>query len=165
MTSLRIVVPALNEGASLAGFLDRLLPLRGRGAEVVVADGGSTDETWAIAAHRADCVLLAPRGRAAQMNRGSRGATAEVLLFLHADTVLPDDAGAWIEHAVRRGALWGRFDVRIDSRHPLLRLAGAAMNLRSRLTGLATGDQAIFVLRDVFERAGGFPDLPLMEDV
>lgn len=165
MSSLRIVMPVLNEGASLARRLSELRPLRERGAELVVVDGGSTDATWAIACRHADRVLLAPRGRAPQMNAGARGAATDVLLFLHADTALPAEADRWVGEAIAAGAAWGRFDVRIDSREPLLRLVGGAMNLRSRLSGIATGDQAMFVRRRVFEQAGGFPEVALMEDI
>jgi rSAM/selenodomain-associated transferase 2/rSAM/selenodomain-associated transferase 1 len=163
--SLCIVVPVLNEGASLADRLAALRPLRQRGAQVVVVDGGSTDETWAIACRHADRVLLAPRGRAAQMNAGAEGARAQVLLFLHADTALPPRADEAIAAAMAAGAEWGRFDVRIDGRSWLLRIVAGAMNLRSRLTGIATGDQAIFVRRQRFEQLGGFAPIDLMEDV
>jgi rSAM/selenodomain-associated transferase 2/rSAM/selenodomain-associated transferase 1 len=162
---LRIVVPVLDEGTTLARRLQALAPLRARGAEVVVVDGGSTDATWAVAVAHADRVLLARRGRASQMNAGARGAGGDTLLFLHADTQLPDGADTRIADAIALGALWGRFDVRIDSPRAALRLVAAMMNLRSRLTGIATGDQAIFVRRDTFESVGGFAELPLMEDV
>ena len=163
--ALRIVVPVFNEGSTLATRLKALAPLRARGAELVVVDGGSTDDTWAIASALADQLLLAPRGRASQMNTGAKDATANVLLFLHADTRLPDGADLLIAHALRAGQHWGRFDVRIDGAHAALHLVARLMNLRSRLTGIATGDQAIFVRRSVFESLGGFADLPLMEDV
>ena len=163
--ALRIVVPVLNEGRTLAVRLRALEPLRKRGVELFVVDGGSTDDTWAIASSLADQVLLAPRGRASQMNAGARDATADALLFLHADTQLPDGADLLIAYALRAGQHWGRFDVRIDGAHAALRMVARLMNLRSRLTGIATGDQAIFVRRSVFESLGGFADLPLMEDV
>lgn len=163
--SLRIVVPVLDEGGTLGRRLSALRPLRERGAELVVVDGGSTDETWAVACAHADRVLLAPRGRASQMNAGAQASTADVLLFLHADTRLPELADAAIARAVAQGAEWGRFDVRIDSPHPVLRIVEDMMNRRSRLTGIATGDQAIFVKRSIFEAVGGFADIPLMEDI
>lgn len=165
MTALRIVVPVLNEGPGLGRRLAALRGLRSRGAELVVVDGGSTDESWALACGHADRVLLAPQGRAAQMNAGAEGAGDAILLFLHADTELPADADRRVRAAVAAGAGWGRFDVRIASGHPLLRVVAALMNLRSRLTGIATGDQAMFVRGDLFARIGGFPDLPLMEDI
>ena len=163
--ALRIVMPVFNEGRTVAARLRALLPLRKRGVELFVVDGGSTDDTWAIACSLADQVLLAPCGRASQMNAGARDATADALLFLHADTQLPDGADLLIAHALRAGQHWGRFDVRIDGAHAALRMVARLMNLRSRLTGIATGDQAIFVRRLVFESQGGFADLPLMEDV
>lgn len=164
LPALSIVVPALDEAAVLPAVLAALQPLRARGVELVVADGGSTDGTPALAARWADRVVAAPRGRARQMNAGAAIAGAGALLFLHADTRLPADADALVLRALQRRA-WGRFDVRIDGRSRWLPLVAALMNLRSRLTGIATGDQAIFVTRATFDRIGGFPDQPLMEDV
>ena len=158
---LSIVIPALNEAALIGATLASLAPLRSRGHEVVVADGGSEDGTRDIAAPLADRVILAPRGRARQMNAGAAAATGEALLFLHADTRLPPDADVPVSAALARHD-WGRFDVRIDGRSKLLVMIGSFMNWRSRLTGIATGDQAIFVRRDAFP---GFPDIALMEDI
>ncbi|MDE2455970.1 MAG: TIGR04283 family arsenosugar biosynthesis glycosyltransferase, partial [Burkholderiales bacterium] len=132
---------------------------------VVVVDGGSQDETPAIARDHADLVFAAPRGRASQMNAGAAACPADVLLFLHADTALPENADGLVRRATLGPFSWGRFDVRIDSPRPLLRLVAALMNLRSRWSGIATGDQALFVRHDLFLRVGGFPDLPLMEDI
>lgn len=166
---LRIVMPVLNEGTALARRLQALAPLRARGAELVVVDGGSTDATWAIACAYADQVRLAPRGRASQMNVGAQGCQADMLLFLHADTRLPDDADRLIAQALDPASScsrdWGRFDVRIDSALPMLRVVEGMMNLRSRLSGIATGDQAMFVRREAFEALGGFAPIALMEDV
>jgi rSAM/selenodomain-associated transferase 2/rSAM/selenodomain-associated transferase 1 len=165
MTRLRIVIPVLDEGEGLSATLLALAPLRARGAEVVVADGGSTDATWAIACAHADRVLAAPRGRASQMNAGAADCAADALMFLHADTRLPPDADVLVAQALAQGHAWGRFDVRIAGAHPLLRVVETLMNLRSRLTGIATGDQALFVRADAFRAAGGFAGIPLMEDV
>jgi len=159
--ALSIVVPALNEAAGIESCLAALAPLRARGHEVIVADGGSTDGTARLAAPLADRVLAAPRGRAAQMNAGAAAAAGEALLFLHADTLLPPDADRTVLAALASRA-WGRFDVAIDSRDPRLALVAFVMNLRSRLTGIATGDQAIFVRRADF---AGFPPIALMEDI
>src|SRR5690606_28952003 len=128
----------------------------------------SGDDTLAIAQPLSDAVVSAPRGRAAQMNAGACAAArlgCDTLLFLHADTELPPDAAALIQQAMARGADWGRFDVRIEGRHPLLGVVAAFMNARSRLTGIATGDQALFVRRRLFETLGGFEPIALMEDV
>ena len=163
--TLRIVMPVLNEAPGLAQRLQALLPLRQRGAELVLVDGGSTDATWAIARVHADQVLLAPRGRAAQMNAGACGSSADALLFLHADTALPKQADRLIAAALQQGSHWGRFDVRIDSALRALRLVAWAMNLRSRISGIATGDQALFVERRLFEQVGGFAPIALMEDI
>ncbi len=166
MNRLSIIVPALEEAAGIAACLARLQPLRGRGAQVVVADGGSSDGTVAVAAPLADLVLVAPRGRAAQMNAGAAAATGDTLLFLHADTRLPEDADRLVlEGLAATGREWGRFDVAIEGRSPLLRAVAAGMNARSRLTGIATGDQAIFARRAAFEAAGRYPAIALMEDI
>lgn len=163
---LSIIIPVLDEEAEIAHVLAALAPLRSRGVETIVVDGGSRDRTVALAAPLADRVITAPRGRAVQMNVGAVAATGDVLLFLHADTRLPAEADRLVlDGLARSGRQWGRFDVRISGRHPLLRVVAALMNIRSRLTGIATGDQAMFVRRDLFERVGGFPAIPLMEDV
>jgi len=159
-------MPVLEEQAHVVQALEHLAPARAAGAEVIVVDGGSRDATRALAAPLADRVIEATRGRARQMNAGAQVARAPILLFLHADTRLPERAVEAVGAALGRdGTAWGRFDVRIEGRHPLLRVVAASMNARSRLTGIATGDQAIFVRREAFERVGGFPDIPLMEDV
>lgn len=158
---LSIIIPALNEALGIVAALEALAPLRGRGHELIVVDGGSEDGTPGLARGLCDRVIRAPRGRAFQMNAGARAASGDGLLFLHADTRLPLDADRAIAHSLA-SRLWGRFDVRIDGRHPLLKVVACAMNLRSRLTGIATGDQAIFVRRDAFE---GFPEIALMEDI
>jgi len=163
---LSIIIPCLNEGEGIAGTLATLAPLRERGAEAIVVDGDSRDGTAERAAPWVDAVIMAPRGRAAQMNAGAARARGEILLFLHADSLLPDAADALIIEGLartRRG--WGRFDVTIAGRHPLLRVVERLMNLRSRLTGIATGDQAIFVTKSLFLAAGGYPEIALMEDV
>lgn len=161
---LSIILPTLDEAAGIAAALTPLQALRRAGNEVIVADGGSADGTPALAMPLADRVIHAPRGRARQMNAGAAAASGDALLFLHADTSLPEGAELCIAAALR-GHAWGRFDVLIDGSSALLRVVAATMNLRSRLTGIATGDQAIFVRRTVFDAVGGYPDLPLMEDI
>jgi len=158
---LSIVVPVLDEAEGIAASLQPLQVLRAQGHEVLVVDGGSRDGTPGFAQPLADRVIASPRGRATQMNAGARIAHGDALLFLHADTRLPDAPPARIEQALRQHA-WGRFDVAIEGRSTWLPVIATLMNLRSRLTGIATGDQAIFVRRDAF---GGFPDVALMEDV
>ena len=166
MSRLSIIIPVLNEEAGIAAALQALAPLQRRGTEVIVVDGGSHDRTVELSRRLATRVLTAPRGRAAQMNAGAAAAVGEVLLFLHADTVLPQDADGIVLYSfAASGRDWGRFDVRIDSRDPLLRAVAGLMNLRSHFTGIATGDQAIFVSKAAFEKVGGFPDIALMEDV
>ena len=163
---ISVVMPVLDEAAGIEAALAPLQALRAFGGEVIVVDGGSRDATRALAAPWADRVLQAPRGRAAQMNAGAAVASGEVLLFLHADTVLPPGAAEAIAAGLKRtGRAWGRFDVAIAGADPLLVLVALLMNGRSRLTGIATGDQAIFARRGAFEAAGGFPEIALMEDV
>ena len=166
MSHLSIVVPVLDEASGIGATLESLRELRLRGCEVVVVDGGSRDATRGIAAPLADRVIASPRGRAAQMNAGARAASGDILLFLHADTRLPPGADQSARLGMRRtGAQWGRFDVTIAGASPMLRLVARSMNVRSRMTGIATGDQAIFARRDAFEGVGGFPEIPLMEDI
>src|SRR5207253_5750705 len=141
-------------------------PFRKRGVEVVVVDGGSEDGSLAMARPGVDRLIVAPCGRARQMNAGAAAAAhAPVLLFLHADTQLPANADELILDGLAAGLEWGRFDVRIEGASLWLPLVAWLMNLRSRLTGIATGDQAIFVTRRAFDALGGFPDQALMEDV
>jgi rSAM/selenodomain-associated transferase 2 len=163
---LSIIVPCLNEAEGIGNALSALAPLRARGAEVIVVDGGSRDGTVERAAPFADALIAAPRGRASQMNAGAARARGEILVFLHADSLLPEAADALIVEGLNRSRRgWGRFDVAIAGRHPLLRVVERLMNLRSRLTGIATGDQAIFSTKSLFTAAGGFPEIALMEDI
>jgi rSAM/selenodomain-associated transferase 2 len=164
MPDVSIIVPVLDEAAAIRATLSALQPARTAGAELVVVDGGSRDGTIEIAAPLADRVLAAPRGRASQMNAGAAVARSERLLFLHADTALPQGAIPAVVAALEQHT-WGRFDVRIVGSEPLLGLIAACMNARSRWTGIATGDQAMFMRREAFDAAGGFPAIPLMEDV
>jgi rSAM/selenodomain-associated transferase 2 len=162
---LSIVMPALDEAAGIEATLQALQPLRARGVEILLADGGSTDGTPECARPWVDAVVAAPRGRAVQMNAGAARARAGVLLFLHADTRLPPLADVQLLQAAAGGARWGRFDVHIEGRPWMLKVVAAMMNQRSRLSGIATGDQGLFVTREAFDAVGGFPVQPLMEDV
>ncbi len=163
---ISIIVPTLDERATLPRLLAALQAARAAGHELIVVDGGSRDGTAGIAAPHADRVLTSTRGRAAQMNAGAALARGALLWFVHADTLPPAGACTHIAAALSGGdRVWGRFDVRLSGTHPLLGGVARAMNLRSRLTGICTGDQAIFVARTAFERVGGFPAQPLMEDI
>lgn len=167
-------MPVFNEAAEIARQLTRLRDQTNVHTTIVV-DGGSSDGTAEIARALVDDgarpqetvvrVIDAPRGRALQMNAGATRARADVLLFLHTDTCLPADAMERVRDAVVEGAVWGRFDVRLDGKNILFRAIEGLMNLRSALTGVATGDQAIFVRRDVFRMLGGYAPIALMEDV
>ena len=166
MTRISIIIPTLNEAPGIEQALKALRPLRDRGHELIVVDGGSTDGTPNLARPLVDRVLNAKRGRASQMNAGAQSAAGEVLLFLHADTRLPAQVDRLILGGLYDSGLeWGRFDVRIDGHNALLRVVAAMMNLRSRLTGICTGDQAIFLRRESFRACGGYPNLALMEDL
>jgi rSAM/selenodomain-associated transferase 2 len=160
--TLSIVVPALDEADAIATTVAGALA---HADEVVVVDGGSRDATGDRARAAGAIVVDAPRGRASQMNAGAARACGEVLLFLHADCRLPAGAGDAVRGAIAAGRRWGRFDVRLQSARPALAVIGGAMNLRSRLTGIATGDQAIFVTRSLWDAVDGFAPIPLMEDV
>ncbi len=162
---ISIIIPALNEGDGITSTLARLTPCRADGHEVIVVDGGSCDETMALARPLSDQVISSECGRARQMNRGAALASGDILLFLHADTQLPENGLLLIQSALSAKKTWGRFDVRLSGQHPLFRVIEKMMNWRSSFSGISTGDQAIFVLRDQFERIGGFPEQLLMEDV
>lgn len=164
--SISIILPVINEADGIVDALRPLQSLRHAGiAEVIVVDGGSRDDTVSLATGWADAVIQAKPGRGRQMNVGAALATGNIFLFLHADTRLPDDATQAIRNAVGSGAAWGRFDVVIAGSLAGLSMVATMMNWRSRLTGIATGDQAIFVTRELFTQVGGFPGIPLMEDI
>jgi rSAM/selenodomain-associated transferase 2 len=159
---LSIIIPCLNEAKTIGPLLHLLQPLRAEGHEVILVDGGSGDGTQAIAEPWVDAFLVSEAGRARQMNSGAQAAGGDILWFLHADSRLPGGAA---QAVIEGDVVWGRFDVRLSGAHPLLRLVSCMMNLRSRLTGIATGDQGIFVSREAFEQVGGFDEIPLMEDI
>jgi rSAM/selenodomain-associated transferase 2 len=164
--AISIIIPVLNEAEHIVAALQALAPWRARGTEVIVVDGGSADSTAAVATPLADQVLVSGRGRATQMNVGAAAARGDVLLFLHADTRLPANADRlMVEVLAQSRRAWGRFDVTIEGRHPLLPIIAWFMNTRSRFTGISTGDQAMFVTREAFMEAGGFPEIALMEDI
>ncbi|WP_227171642.1 TIGR04283 family arsenosugar biosynthesis glycosyltransferase [Marinobacter sp. CA1] len=160
-----VVMPVWREAAGIEATLRLLQPLRAEGHELIVVDGGSDDDTAALAQPWCDRLLIAEPGRARQMNAGAKVACGEVLLFLHADTCLPDGALTQAAAVAAGQQVWGRFDVRLSGQRALFRVIALLMNLRSRLTAIATGDQALFVRRSVFEALGGYAEIPLMEDV
>lgn len=163
---LSVIVPVLNEAQQMPHLLADLQTVQRQGCEVIVVDGGSADGSYAVAQMSGFTVLQSARGRARQMNAGADVANGEVLLFLHADTRLPQGAAALIEQALgSHTSCWGRFDVCISGQAWMLRVVSRCMNWRSRLSGIATGDQAIFVMRSAFDAVQGFPDQPIMEDI
>jgi rSAM/selenodomain-associated transferase 2 len=163
------IIPVLNEAGTIENTLCNLQAMRQRGHEVIVVDGGSMDGTLEMAAPLVDRTLQSKRGRAIQMHAGAINAGGDIFWFLHADTLVPDDADHSILTALdtrsRNHSYWGRFNVRLSGDKFLLRIIERLMNLRSRLTGIATGDQGLFVRRDIYERLGGFPEQPLMDDI
>jgi len=164
MSRISVIVPVLNEEDTLAGSLARLRAALRDGDELIVVDGGSSDSSMDIARQLADTVLASEQGRSIQMNTGAVCASGVWLWFVHADTVL-DSRHRDALNGVASTAVWGRFDVRLSRPRPLFRVIALMMNWRSRVTGIATGDQALFVRRDVFREQGGFPEQPLMEDI
>jgi len=162
---ISIIIPVLNEAVNLARLNESLQSIRQQGHEVIIVDGGSVDNTLAIAYDLSDRVLISSPGRALQMNSGASVASGDVFLFLHADTQLPDDTVKIISDILPQKSCWGRFDVRLSGSRFVFRLIESLMNLRSCLTAIVTGDQAIFIERKLFDRVGGFPEIALMEDI
>ena len=165
--AVSIVVPILNEAATLPPLLNQLQPMRRQpGVEVVLVDGGSRDNSVALAGAAGFQVIHSQPGRALQMNTGAAQTRGRLLVFLHADTRLPPIDLTGLEQCLQtQGRIWGRFDVRIEGRSRWLPLVAIMMNLRSRVTGIATGDQCLFITRTAFDRVGGFPAQALMEDI
>ena len=164
--TLSIVIPVRNEAGIIRAHLERLQALRAVGHEVIVVDGGSADGTLQMAQGLADSCVTSEAGRSTQMNGGAVQANGEILLFLHADTVLPAHADEQITRALAaNNSQWGWFDVKLSKSRPAFRLVAHMMNLRARLTSVCTGDQALFVERELFRRVGGFADIALMEDI
>jgi rSAM/selenodomain-associated transferase 2 len=159
-----IIIPALNEEQAIANCLSAIQGYR-EIAEVIVVDGGSTDNTYKQARPLCDRVIVSDRGRAIQMNAGANCAVGDVLIFLHADTFLPEEALNRITTNINHRQQWGRFDVELRGSHPMLLVVAKLMNWRSRLTGIATGDQVIFVTKQLFEAVGRYPEIAIMEDV
>ncbi len=159
-----IIIPTLNEEKTIQFCLLALQPLR-NDCEIIIADGDSVDNTKSLALPLADKVITSAKGRAKQMNNGARYATGDVLIFLHADTCLPENALRLIQQKISRTRQWGRFDIQLSGNLFMLKVIAQMMNWRSRLTGIATGDQVIFVTRQAFTKAGQYPEINLMEDI
>jgi len=165
MQKYSVIIPALNEADYIGKTLDRLQAARSRGHEIILVDGGSSDQTLALVQNRVDKILQSAPGRARQMNAGAKAASGTVFIFLHADTLIECDFDNALD-AIDAGAKgWGRFTVKLSGKHLIYRCIETSMNMRSRLTGIATGDQVVFVGRNVFFQVGGFADIPLMEDI
>jgi len=161
---ISIIVPVLNEEKKLPDLLSHLQVFREQGHELIIVDGGSNDNSLMLAQMSADNVIVSRKGRAIQMNSGASVARGEVLLFLHSDTFLPETALNTIEDFVQ-DSFWGRFDVRLSSNKFIFRIIESLINIRSRLTSINTGDQAIFIESQLFNVVGGFPEIALMEDI
>lgn len=162
---LSIIIPSFNEAQDIKETLQALQGYREAGHEIIIVDGGSRDSTIEFAQSLVDKLLISKPGRALQMNIGAEQSEKDILVFLHADTFLPETADQLIINAMAQGYLWGRFNVRLSGHHFLFRIIETMMNGRSCLTGIATGDQGIFVKREIFEQIGGFPEIKLMEDI
>lgn len=163
---LSIIIPTLNEEGIIRPSLTALAALRRSGHEVIIADGGSRDNTVRLAQPLADQVITSQAGRATQMNAGARSSRGDVLVFLHADTSLPSNSDDLIINGLKQcGNVWGRFDVRLSGRQALFRIIESMMNWRSRLSAIATGDQCLFIRREIFDAIGGYPEINLMEDI
>jgi len=156
-----IIIPTLDESSKIEHCLLALQPLRPE-SEIIIVDGGSKDNTVELSQALADKVITSTKGRARQMNAGAQQATGKMLVFLHADTLLPDNALDLINQA---GNNWGRFDIKLLGKPFMLKVVASFMNWRSRLTGIATGDQVIFISKQLFDKVGGYPDIALMEDI
>ena len=165
MKKYSVIIPTLNEADYIGATLERLQACRARGHEVILVDGGSTDDTCGIAAGMVDQALECAPDRAGQMNLGASVARGNIFIFLHADTLLHGEFDRMLDSHPVSEDTWGRFDIRLSGNHFLFRFIEKFMNARSRLTGIATGDQAIFTGRRIFRQVNGYADIPLMEDV
>ena len=163
---ISIILPVLNEETAVKNILPLLASVKSANCEIILVDGGSCDNTVKFACEFADQVIISEPGRAMQMNTGASQASGDILLFLHIDTVLPDNALQILTEAYHASPqMWGRFNVRLSGQHPFFRVIETLMNWRSCLTGIATGDQGIFISNSLFKDVGGFPQIPLMEDI
>lgn len=162
--NISIIIPTLNEEQSIVKCLTALKPYRDY-CEIIVVDGGSVDNTKPLAKPLCDKLISSAKGRAVQMNAGAENTEGDVLIFLHADTFLPEQALYKIAQNINQHQQWGRFDIKLSGNHPMLKVIAWLMNYRSRLTGIATGDQVIFLTKQLFESVGQYPVITLMEDI
>ncbi|SMN11987.1 Glycosyl transferase, family 2 [uncultured Candidatus Thioglobus sp.] len=165
MSQATIIIPTLNEASNISHCLTQLLPLKEKGFEIILVDGGSTDKTLQLAQELCDKIIISPPGRAQQMNTGALHAHGETLFFLHADTQLPKDFVALLPHIQKNSLYWGRFDVDFSSNQKVFKIIANMMNLRSRITGICTGDQVFFMSQSLYRISGGYPEIALMEDI
>ncbi|HIG06949.1 MAG: TIGR04283 family arsenosugar biosynthesis glycosyltransferase [Methylococcales bacterium] len=161
---LSIIIPTLNEAEIIINTLRPLQVLR-QNCELIIVDGGSVDNTVAKASPYVDRIITSTSGRAIQMNAGAASARGDTFIFLHADSYLPKNVFTIIQQALSQGYCWGRFDIHLTGKPRLLPIISLLMNIRSRLTGIATGDQAIFITRESFTAIGQYPIIALMEDI
>lgn len=160
-----IIIPVLNEAKEIESCLQRLELLRQLGHEVIVVDGGSHDDTVSLSLPLCDRVVQSGKSRSIQMNAGAAIATGDYFMFLHVDTLLPIEVKNIFLRLQSSGKKWGRFDIKLSGQHYLFRIIEKCMNIRSRLTAIATGDQVLFVEKELFYDINGFPEIALMEDV
>ncbi len=164
MAKISIIIPVLNEAKNISNNLSKLQFLR-KQTELIIVDGGSQDNTTDVCLPLADEIIQSAKGRSIQMNAGAKIASGDILLFLHADTTLPDNSLLLIKKGLSEKYQWGRFDVELSGNHFMFQVIAFFMNWRSRLTGISTGDQTLFVQKKLFYQAGQFPEIPLMEDI
>lgn len=163
---LSIIIPVLNENNYLLATLKSLADLKKNKHEIIIVDGGSQDNIFEISKSYTDAIFISEKGRAHQMNTGAKQASGDVLWFLHADSLIPNHADEFIINALQTTrSVWGRFNIQLSGIHWVFRIIEKLINSRSLLTGIATGDQGIFVLRTEFEKINGYANISLMEDI
>lgn len=162
---LSIIIPTLNEADQIEQHLSTLQVLREQGHELIVVDGGSIDDTVSLVSPLCNQVCQSQKSRSIQMNCGAKAATGECFVFLHADTVLPGNILEYFSTINNIEGKWGRFDISLSGRNWIFRIIESCMNRRSSFTGIVTGDQVMFIGKELFNRVGGYPEIALMEDI